>query len=97
LISTEFSRNIDLADELKLSGLVAEVKVNQTDDKKSDVQIKELTGDLMDMLLRTNWVSSIESSQEISLILNSNFSTSENYTNLLKNTFDLKIENYDKK
>jgi hypothetical protein len=97
LISTEFSRNIDLADELKLSGLVAEVKVNQTDDKKSDVKIKELTGDLMDMLLRTNWVSSIESSQEISLILNSNFSTSENYTNLLKNTFDLKIENYDKK
>jgi hypothetical protein len=80
-----------------LSGLVAEVKVNQTDDKKSDVKIKELTGDLMDMLLRTNWVSSIESSQEISLILNSNFSTSENYTNLLKNTFDLKIENYDKK
>jgi hypothetical protein len=73
------------------------VKVNQTDDKKSDVKIKELTGDLMDMLLRTNWVSSIESSQEISLILNSNFSTSENYTNLLKNTFDLKIENYDKK
>ena len=97
LISTEFSRNVDLADELKLSGLVAEVKVNQTDDKKSDVKIKELTGDLMDMLLRTNWVSSIESSQEISLILNSNFSTSENYTNLLKNTFDLKIENYDKK
>ena len=97
LISTEFSRNIDLADELKLSGLVAEVKVNQTDDKKSDVKIKELTGDLMDMLLRTNWVSSIESSKEISLILNSNFSTSENYTNLLKNTFDLKIENYDKK
>jgi hypothetical protein len=97
LISTEFSQNIDLADELKLSGLVAEVKVNQTVDKKSDVKIKELTGDLMDMLLRTNWVSSIESSQEISLILNSNFSTSENYTNLLKNTFDLKIENYDKK
>jgi hypothetical protein len=97
LISTEFSRNIDLADELKLSGLVAEVKVNQTDDKKSDIKIKELTGDLMDMLLRTNWVSSIESSKEISLILNSNFSTSENYTNLLKNTFDLKIENYDKK
>jgi hypothetical protein len=58
--------------------------------------MNELKGDLMDVILRTNWLNSIETSKEISLILNSRFSTKENYTNLLKNTFDLKIENYDK-
>jgi hypothetical protein len=97
LRSTEFSRRIDLADELKLSGLVTELKVNENEDKRNKTILEELNGDLIDVLLRTNWVNSIKNSQEISLILNSNFSTSEKYTNLLKNTFELKIESYDKK
>jgi hypothetical protein len=97
LSSTEFSRKIDLADEVKLSGLVTEIREDQNTSKKNKIKVEELTGDLMDVFLRTNWINSIESSKEISLILNSNFSTNENYTNLLKNTFDLKIESYDKK
>jgi hypothetical protein len=97
LLSTEFSREIDLKDELKLSGLVSEVKNNDKLDNTKSVQMDELKGDLMDVILRTNWLNSIETSKEISLILNSRISTMENYTNLLKNTFDLKIENYDKK
>jgi hypothetical protein len=76
--------------------LVSEVKNNDKLDNTKSVQINELKGDLMDVILRTNWLNSIETSKEISLILNSRFSTKENYTNLLKNTFDLKIENYDK-
>ena len=97
LLSTDFSREIDLKDELKLSGLVSEVKNNDKLDNTKSVQMDELKGDLMDVILRTNWLNSIETSKEISLILNSRISTNENYTNLLKNTFDLKIENYDKK
>ncbi|MFM7667768.1 MAG: hypothetical protein ACKO7D_06220 [Bacteroidota bacterium] len=97
LRSTEFTRQIDLADDLKLSGLVTEIREYDNTNEKNELKLKELNGDLMDVLLRTSWINSIESSKEISLILNTNFSTSENYTNLLKNTFELKIESYDKK
>jgi hypothetical protein len=101
LFTTEFSKEADLADELKLSGLVSELKSTEEVNKIKLIKLDELNGDLIDLLLRTNWLNSIENSietsKEISLILNSRFSTNENYTNLLKNTFDLKIENYDKK
>ena len=97
LFTTEFSKEADLADELKLSGLVSELKSTEEVNKIKLIKLDELNGDLIDLLLRTNWLNSIETSKEISLILNSRFSTNENYTNLLKNTFDLKIENYDKK
>ena len=97
LRSTEFTRKIDLADDLKLSGLVTEIREDENTNKKNELKVNELNGDLMDVLLRTSWINSIESSKEISLILNTNFSSSENYTNLLKNTFQLKIENNDKK
>ena len=97
LFTTEFSKDADLADELKLTGLVSELKSTEEVNKMKLIKLDELNGDLIDLLLRTNWLNSIETSKEISLILNSRFSTNENYTNLLKNTFDLKIENYDKK
>ncbi|MFM7662161.1 MAG: SPOR domain-containing protein, partial [Bacteroidota bacterium] len=97
LISTEFSRNLDLPDELKLSGLVKEVKVNETEERKSKIKSNIINGDLMDVLLRTNWLNSIENLNEISLILSSNLLINENHTNFLKSTFNLEIENYDKK
>jgi hypothetical protein len=98
--SIEFSEKNDINDIIKYSGFISRLEVGSNRNEKAQgftLLNNQFDGDLVDFILRTNCIQSIETKKEISVILNSAILTEENYTNLLKNTFDLKIDTYEPK
>jgi len=98
--SIEFSDKKDLDDIIKYSGFVTRLEVDSKKEEKSPyfmLSDNQFDGDLVDFFLRTNCIQSIETKKEISVILNSGILTEQNYTNLLKDTFELKVETYEPK
>jgi len=96
----EFLETNDLNDAIKFSGFVERLNVTTNPEEKLQnftMGENQFNGDLADFILRSNCIQSIETKKEISVILNSSILTNENYTNLLKDTFELKIETYEPK
>ena len=80
----------DLENTLKLSGYLSSLTYNPTC-FTSDI-IDPISGDLADFILRSQSIQQINSTQNLQIEFEKSLILKENYTNLLKDTFQLNIK-----